>query len=75
MKKLQQVPGVRSVKYDEPYHIVECPEEQDLRSSLMKAIVQGGWTILSMGTMDMSLEDIFLQLTTEEEFDEEEPEE
>jgi ABC-2 type transport system ATP-binding protein len=73
--KLQQVPGVRRVQYKEPYHTVECPSDQDLRSRLMAAIVQGGWTILSMGTMDMSLEDIFLELTTEEEFDDEELEE
>ncbi len=73
--KLQQVPGVRRVQYQEPYHMIECPMDQDLRSSLMAAIVQGGWTILSMGTMDMTLEDIFLELTTEEEFDDEELEE
>lgn len=73
--KLQQVSGVRRVQYQEPYHTVECPADQDLRSSLMAAIVQGGWTILSMGTMDMSLEDIFLELTTEEESDDEELEE
>jgi ABC-2 type transport system ATP-binding protein len=73
--KLQQVAGVRRVQYQEPYHIVECPADQDLRSSLMTAIVQGGWIILSMTTVDMSLEDIFLELTSEEEFDEEETEE
>lgn len=73
--KLQQVPGVHRVQYEEPYHIIECPMDQDLRSSLMAAIVQGGWTILSMSTMDMTLEDIFLELTTEEEFDDEELEE
>jgi len=66
-RKLQQVRGVIEVRYEKPYHIVECPAKQDLRSSLMTAIVQGGWTIHSMGTIDMSLEDIFLRLTTEEE--------
>jgi ABC-2 type transport system ATP-binding protein len=66
-KKLQQVRGVSGVRYEKPYHIVECPADQDLRGSLMRAIVQGGWTILSMGSVDMSLEDIFLRLTTEEE--------
>jgi ABC-2 type transport system ATP-binding protein len=70
--KLQQVPGVRRVEYQKPYHIVECPADQDLRTRLMTAIVQGGWAILSMTTVDMSLEDIFLQLTSEEEYDDEE---
>jgi ABC-2 type transport system ATP-binding protein len=73
--RLQQIPGVRRVQYQEPYHIVECPADQDLRRSLTSVIVQGGWTILSMSTMNMSLEDIFLELTTEEEFDDEELEE
>ena len=72
---LQQVPGVRLVHYEEPYHIVECPAEEDLRADIMEAIVQGKWTILSMGAIDMTLEDIFLELTSEEEYDEEELEE
>jgi hypothetical protein len=29
--------------------------------------VQSGWTLLSMESIEMSLEEIFLQLTTEEE--------
>ncbi|GAI64642.1 unnamed protein product, partial [marine sediment metagenome] len=30
-------------------------------------IVQGGWTLLSLESIEMSLEDIFLKLTTEED--------
>jgi len=30
-------------------------------------MVQSGWTLLSMESVEMSLEEIFLQLTTEEE--------
>jgi hypothetical protein len=37
----------------------------------MEAIVQGGWVLLGMETVEMSLEDIFLELTTEE-YDEDE---
>ncbi len=66
-RKLERVRGVSGVRYEKPYHIVECPADQDPRSSLMTAIVQGGWTILSMGMVAMSLEDIFLKLTAEEE--------
>jgi len=33
----------------------------------METMVQGGWTLLSLGSIEMSLEDIFLKLTTEEE--------
>jgi hypothetical protein len=33
----------------------------------MGTIVQGGWTLLSLESIEMSLEDIFLKLTAEEE--------
>jgi len=33
----------------------------------MKAIAQGNWTLLSMESVEMSLEDIFLKLTHEAE--------
>jgi len=65
-KKLRRIKGVREVRYQEPHHIVECPPDQDLRGDVMQAIVQGGWTLLSMESIEMSLEDIFLELTTEE---------
>ncbi|HEY32367.1 MAG TPA: ATP-binding cassette domain-containing protein [Dehalococcoidia bacterium] len=71
-RRLQRVQGISQVRYEKPYHIVECPVDQDPRSNLMTAIVQSGWTLLSMGTVDMSLEDIFLQLTGEEDFDDDE---
>ena len=65
-EKLEQVPGVTQVKYQQPHHIIECPPDQDLRGPINEAIVQGGWPILSMTSEQMSLEDIFLKLTTEE---------
>ncbi len=65
--KLEQVAGVTQVRYDRPYHVIECPLDQDLRGAIMEAIVEGGWVILSMTSEKMSLEDIFLELTTEEE--------
>jgi hypothetical protein len=33
----------------------------------METIVQSGWTLLSLESIEMSLEDIFLKLTAEEE--------
>ena len=50
---------------------MDCPPEQDLRPKVMEAIVQGGWILLGMEAVEMSLEDIFLELTTEE-YDEDE---
>jgi hypothetical protein len=59
------------VSYQDPYHIVECPLGQDMRGKITEAIVQGNWSLLSLESLEMSLEDIFLKLTTEEEAEEE----
>ncbi len=66
-KRLQQIEGIRQVSFEEPYHIVECPPEEDPRPKIMEAVVQSGWILLTMEPLEMSLEDIFLELTTEEE--------
>jgi ABC-2 type transport system ATP-binding protein len=71
-KRLEQIEGVSQVQVEDSHYIVEYPPEQDPRGKIMEAIVQGGWVLLSMGTVEMSLEDIFLELTTEEEEDTEE---
>ncbi len=65
--RLHQIKGIRQVSYEDPHYIVECAAEQDPRGEIMQTIVQGGWTLLSMESMEMSLEDIFLKLTTEKE--------
>ena len=66
-ERLRQIKGVLRVKYDGSHYTVEYPAGQDLRSKITQAIVQGGWTLLSLESIEMSLEDIFLKLTTEEE--------
>lgn len=66
-KRLEQIDGVQQVKLEDSHYIIEYPPEKDPRPKIMEAIVQGGWLLLSMGAVEMSLEDIFLQLTTEEE--------
>jgi hypothetical protein len=38
----------------------------DVRRELAQAMVTGGWGLLEMRPMRMSLEDIFLSLTTDE---------
>ncbi len=69
-KRLEQIESVRQVRIEDSHFIVEYPPEQDPRSKIMEAIVQGGWGLLSMGAVEMSLEDILLELTTEEEGEE-----
>ncbi|GAJ06202.1 unnamed protein product [marine sediment metagenome] len=66
-ERLHQIEGVSRVSYEDPHYIVECAAEQDPRGKIMQTIVQGGWTLLSMESIEMSLEDIFLKLTTEKE--------
>jgi len=66
---LLQIKGIRQVTIDGAYHIVECPPEQDPRPKIMEVIVQNGWILLTMESIEMSLEDIFLQLTAEDKID------
>jgi len=64
-RSLRQIKGIINVKMqDEQHHIVEYPANQDLRSKITEAVVKGGWTLLSMESIELSLEDVFLKLTT-----------
>jgi ABC-2 type transport system ATP-binding protein len=45
---------------------VESESGRDLRGELARAVVNGGWGLLELRPVRLSLEDIFLQLTTEE---------
>lgn len=66
-KRLQRIDGISRIRQEDSYYIVECSSGQDPRRQITNAIVQGGWTLLSMEALGMSLEDIFLTLTAEEE--------
>lgn len=67
LERLRRVPGVLRVRTDGAEYIVECPAQQDPRAKLTEAIMQSGWTLLKLEAVELSLEDIFLKLTTEEE--------
>ena len=69
VERLNQIEGVHQVSREDSHYIVESAAEQDPRGKIMEAIVQDGWTLLSMESVEMSLEDIFLKLTTEEDTD------
>jgi ABC-2 type transport system ATP-binding protein len=45
---------------------VSCAQEHDRRAELARAVVEQGWGLLELRSVGMSLEDIFLELTTEE---------
>ena len=46
--------------------VVEAKRETDIRRPLFNALAKAGYPILMMKTMDLTLEDIFLNLITEE---------
>jgi ABC-2 type transport system ATP-binding protein len=45
---------------------VDSDAGQDLRRDIARAVVTSGWGLLELRPVRLSLEDIFLQLTTEE---------
>lgn len=70
---LKGVAGVKSVqlhleKEDNVSHyIIEAERDSDVRKPLFFALAEKSYPILELKAMDISLEDIFLQLTTDEE--------
>ena len=65
--RLQSVAGVQAVTAGEDgAYDVEFASGSDRREDLAAAVIQGGWGLLEMRQVGMSLEDIFLKLTTDE---------
>ena len=68
---LQAVPGVTLVNEVERHdgvvgYEVESEAGRDIRRDIARAVVTGGFGLLELRPVRMSLEEIFLQLTTEE---------
>ena len=68
---LSTLPGVTRVALSERRNTlegfeVESERGQDIRREIARAIVNRGWGLLELRPMRMSLEEIFLQVTTEE---------
>lgn len=67
--RFRAIPGVLSVF--EPKNggafLLECQLGRDLREELARFIVGNGWGLLELKTITMTLEDVFLQLTRQEE--------
>jgi ABC-2 type transport system ATP-binding protein len=66
---LRRVPGVTGVaEADRRDGAVgyEVQSGHDVRRDLARAVVAGGWGLLELRPMNMSLEEIFLSLTTDE---------
>ncbi len=71
--KIQSIDGVIRVTAqaesdeDESSFIVESDLGQDIRERVSKTVVEEGWGLLEMKPLVLSLEEVFLQLTTEEQ--------
>jgi ABC-2 type transport system ATP-binding protein len=68
---LSRVPGVRKVDVSDRHGTlvgfeIEAEPNHDVRRDVAHAVVTQGWGLLELRPMRMSLEEIFLQLTTEE---------
>ena len=68
---LRNIEGVIDVNHrnqpDKEVYLVKSEDGLDLRDEISRVIVSNGWGLLSMQLMSMSLEDIFLSLTTDED--------
>ena len=69
---LTQIPGVSRAEVEAAHangHVtvtVEAAAGKDVRSQISAGIVQKGWALYELRGVSLSLEDIFLQLTTED---------
>lgn len=67
---LRDVPKVLAVRTDERRkggYFVDTAVGSDVRAEIAEFVVSKGWGLLELRPIEMSLEDVFRQLTTEEE--------
>lgn len=64
---LRDFPGVREVvSQSDTRYLLEAGEDQDLRPELARLVVQRGWDLLELQAQEFTLEEVFLNLVTEE---------
>ncbi len=74
---LREFPQVRSVSLGEPQNahrtvLVETEGEEDVRHLIAQKVIESGLELYQLRKKSVSLEEVFVQLTTEEEKEEEE---
>jgi ABC-2 type transport system ATP-binding protein len=66
---LKAVQGVQNVFPSNAHgtFLLECELGRDVREEVARVAVTNGWGLLEMKAISMTLEDVFLQLTRDEE--------
>jgi ABC-2 type transport system ATP-binding protein len=67
IRSLENVHGIKPVRGDKGAYQVETSVGCDCRPEVAKAIVEGGWGLLELRPLEMSLEEVFVELTAEDE--------
>lgn len=69
-ERFRDIPGIVTVfkpsDSSEPF-LLECELEKDVREDVARFVVENGWGLLELKTISMTLEDVFLHLTQQEE--------
>ena len=75
-QRLQNIPGVQTVTdAGDGAYDVECAEGSDHREELAAAVTEGGYGLIELRQVGMSLEEIFLSLTASDTSESDEDEE
>ncbi len=71
--KLSSIEGIDTIRTEQGTNpeqgsiIIESSSSVEIRPLVAKTIVENGWSLYEQKSQDISLEDVFLQLTTKEE--------
>jgi ABC-2 type transport system ATP-binding protein len=69
---LSQIPGASRIDVEAPQangHLsatIEAAQGKDIRSAIAAKIIEKGWALFELRSVSLSLEDIFLELTTDD---------
>ncbi len=66
LRDLDGITGVEPVRGEAGAYYVDTEIDADIRSEIAKFIVENDWGLLELRAIEMSLEDVFRHLTTEE---------
>ena len=66
-ENLSKINALSEVSYRDPYYLLEFPIDQEPQNEINQMLTRGGWTLLSMEAVELSLEDIFVKLTSKRE--------